>query len=142
MALLNWVRYALFIIIILALFLIIDYGFMVFITWGIQKVINIFDWAWWKILLLGSLVIVMVRFLWRIMRFLVALIISFASYISPFVPLNGWTISVIAILNFILMTYSIWTAEESMWLLRILGTYLSFQLTWAFYIGAKNPLNN
>jgi hypothetical protein len=133
MVLLNWFRYALFLVIILTLFVVIDYGFMVFTTWGVQKIVNIFDWAWWKILLLGSLVLIMVRLLWRIMRVLVIFVFSISSYISPFVLANWYTITSIAILNFILLTYSIWTAEDSMWVLRIIFTYLSLQLTWAFY---------
>ena len=122
MVLLNWFRYALFLVIILTLFVVIDYGFMVFTTWGVQKIVNIFDWAWWKILLLGSLVLIMVRLLWRIMRVLVIFVFSISSYISPFVLANWYTITSIAILNFILLTYSIWTAEDSMWVLRIIFT--------------------
>ena len=141
MVLLNWFRYALYLVIILTLFVVIDYGFMVFTTWGVQKIVNIFDWAWWKILLLGSLVLIMVRLLWRIMRVLVIFVFSISSYISPFVLANWYTITSIAILNFILLTYSIWTAEDSMWVLRIIFTYLSLQLTWAFYIGGKSPFD-
>lgn len=140
---LNYLRYLIFLVVLIALFLSIDIGMYFFTLWGVNKIVWVFTWAWWKILLLGMFVIIFVRILWKIFRYISGILISFASYISPYTIANSWTGVLLSVFNGIFLIGGTWLGMEwsmPQFLINLICTILILQLTWAFYIGSITPI--
>jgi hypothetical protein len=146
MLIVKWFRYLTYVAALVSLFVIIDIGVYYFTIWAFDKALNILNWAWWKVALLGIFGLIGLQILWRLIKIIVAFIISLCSYISPLIIINAWTSVILTVINFLFLMYQTWfNVLEYSWtqvIINLVSTYIIFQLTWSFYVGATSQINS